>query len=133
MESPAHCVPSGEIEDNILEKQRHVMPVIFTAPSKSQLVYRLTSAVGTGRLSIYRDEDANQRELFHQLSTIRYNLRQNQQIEFEAPSSRDHDDCVMVLALAVEASNSATPHGFGGIVRGVDPLHMDRSGPWGDL
>lgn len=102
-----------------------VQPVVFTAPAKSLLGYRLVTAAQTGRLSIFRDDTEDSRELWRQLANVKYELKASEQLQFGVPPSLGHDDCVMSLALAVEAAASATPPHFGGIVRARDPLIRD--------
>jgi Terminase RNaseH-like domain len=99
---------------------KRVEPFTFTAATKSSLGFNLLAAAETGRLSIHRQETEASRELWRQLSHVRYALRGSERLEFAVPTSKGHDDCVMSLALAVHAAASSKPPPYGGINRGID-------------
>ncbi len=101
--------------------------LVFTAPSKSELAYRMLAMINTGRLSVYTsDGSAEEREFWREIFACRYWLRANETMAWAVPESEGHDDFVTSLALTCRAAERMSPVAAGGLVRSVD----DREGGW---
>jgi len=87
-----------------------VMPFVFTAASKSRLGFDLLAAVNAGRLKMYKgDGSPEYREFCHEIAIATSVFRANQTMGFGVDAARGHDDYLMSLALALEASNLYQP------------------------
>ena len=79
-----------------------VIPWIFTAPSKSDLGWRLLAAIDGGRLKEYADDGAEETRLFwRQLGACTYEVRPGpgKLLAWGADDPRIHDDLLLSLAL----------------------------------
>jgi hypothetical protein len=87
-----------------------VTPYAFSVQSKSQLGFKLLSAVNSGRLKMYRgDGSPEYREFWLELERARSQYRPNQTMNFYVDPARGHDDFLMSLALLVEAASKYSP------------------------
>ena len=99
--------------------ERRVDGVVFSQRSKSDLGFALLGAAQTGRLSFYTQKGAEDlEECFSQLQRIRYELRANEVMAWEAKDG-GHDDFVASLALCVKAANETAPLPAGGLIRAL--------------
>jgi hypothetical protein len=95
-----------------------VRPFKFTAESKSRLGYGLLAAVNGGRLRMYAaDDSVEYREFRQQAERARVAYRANQTMNFFVDPAEGHDDYVMSLALALEASAGSRPRTARGRLR----------------
>ena len=95
-----------------------VRPVRFTAESKSRLGYALLAAINGGRLKTYAaDGSAEHRQFWREMELARVAYRANRTMNFFVDPSQGHDDCLMSLALAVEAASDARPRPARGRIR----------------
>jgi hypothetical protein len=84
-----------------------VMPVRFSAESKSRLGYRLLAAVNGGRLRMYaQDGSSEYRDFWREMERARAAYRPNRLMSFYVEPSQGHDDYLMSLALLVEAASA---------------------------
>ena len=98
--------------------QHRVIPYRFTEHSKSHLGYELQAAANTNRLHIWQaDASDEHRELTRQLTLCRAVYKPNRALQFFLDPADGHDDCVISLALCIEAANNATPTVARGIMR----------------
>ena len=82
-----------------------VLPVRFTAESKSKLGYGLLAASNGGRLKLYAaDGSAEYADFQHEMEAARVHYRPNQQMNFFVEPADGHDDYLVSAALAVEAA-----------------------------
>jgi len=87
-----------------------VHPFKFTRQSKSELGFNLLAAINSGRLKLFQgDGSPEYREAMYQLERARVNYRPNQTMSFYVDPSDGHDDLLMSLALAIEATRDYTP------------------------
>jgi hypothetical protein len=81
-----------------------VSPFTFTAKSKSELGFRLLAAINSGRLKVYARDGSNEcKEFWKEMARAKCRFRPSQAINFYVSPSEGHDDCLMSLALVVEA------------------------------
>jgi hypothetical protein len=96
-----------------------VLPVRFSAESKSRLGYRLLAAVNGGRLKIYaQDGSPEYRQCWQEIERARATYRPNHTMNFFVDPSEGHDDYLISLALLVEAAQEVRPRAARGRVRG---------------
>jgi hypothetical protein len=79
-----------------------VTPWVFTAPSKSDLGWRLLAAIDSGRLKDYADDGAEETRLFwRQLDACSYEVRPGpgKLLSWGVDDARTHDDLLLSLAL----------------------------------
>lgn len=84
-----------------------VEPFVFTAEAKSQLGFGFLAAVNGGRFKVYRDpepEDGCLAEFWHEAVLCRYEVRRGQQLAFQVPETRGHDDFIISAALCAHAA-----------------------------
>lgn len=82
-----------------------VTAVRFTAESKSRLGYNLLAAVNGGRLKMYgADGSEEYRSFWQEMERARVAYRPNYTMNFFVDPSEGHDDYLVSLSLAVEAS-----------------------------
>ncbi len=82
-----------------------VQAVRFSAESKSRLGFELLAAVNGGRLKLYApDGSAEHAELWRQIELARAVYRPNRTMNFFVDPAQGHDDFVVSLALAVQAT-----------------------------
>ncbi len=87
-----------------------VVPVVFTATSKSELGFNLLAAGGTGGLQIYaHDTSPECAECWKELKAAAADYKPNRTLNFYVDPSKGHDDYVMSLALCVEAARKWEP------------------------
>jgi hypothetical protein len=87
-----------------------VLPLHFTAQSKSRLGFDLLAAVNSGRLKVYQgDGSPEYRELWWQIERARSYYRPNQTMNFYVDPAEGHDDFLVSLALLVEAASAYSP------------------------
>ncbi len=80
-------------------------PFQFTQASKSRLGFQLLAAVNSGRVKMYAPDGSEEcRELWLEMERARSHFRPNQTINFYVEPAQGHDDFLMSLALALEAS-----------------------------
>jgi hypothetical protein len=95
-----------------------VRPIRFTAESKSRLGYSLLAAVNGGRLRMYAGDASDEyREFRQQAERARVAYRANQTMNFFVDPAEGHDDYLVSLALAVEASAGSRPRAARGRIR----------------
>ena len=95
-----------------------VRPIRFTAESKSRLGYGLLAAVNGGRLRMYAGDGSEEyREFWQQVERARVAYRANQTMNFFVDPAEGHDDYLVSLALAVEASAGSRPRAARGRIR----------------
>jgi hypothetical protein len=83
-----------------------VVPVKFTARTKSGFGFRLLAAVNGGRLKIYRGDSSVAWMLcLDQLEKARVTYRPNRTMTFDVDPARGHDDYLMSLVLCLEAAS----------------------------
>jgi hypothetical protein len=77
----------------------------FTAKAKSELGFKLLAAINSGRLKVYdRDGSDECREFWKEMERAKCHYRPSQTVNFYVSPSEGHDDCLMSLALLVEAA-----------------------------
>jgi hypothetical protein len=87
-----------------------VQPVRFTSGSKSRLGYGLQAAVNGGRLRMYAaDGSPEYADFWREIEAARVAYRPNQEMNFYVDPSRGHDDYLVSVALAVDASREIDP------------------------
>jgi len=87
-----------------------VRPFKFTQQSKSELGFNLLAAVNSGRLKLFAgDGSPEYQEVMRQLEKARADYRPNQTMNFYVDPAEGHDDLLMALALAVEATRDYAP------------------------
>ena len=124
-----------------------VIPVMFSAKTKSDLGWRFLGAVETGRYHDYRPEggdtaagDADTRQFWYEVAHCQYEVipGAGQRMRWgvwEAPAydgaiARGHDDLLVSAALCTLLDDQPWPGtGQAGVVRRADPLQeIDRDG-----
>jgi hypothetical protein len=84
-----------------------VLPVRFSAESKSRMGYRLLAAVNSGCLKMYaQDGSPEYRDFWREIEEARAAYRPNRLMSFFVEPSRGHDDYLMSLTLLVEAASA---------------------------
>jgi hypothetical protein len=84
-----------------------VLPVRFSAESKSRLGYRLLAAVNSGCLKMYaQDGSPEYRDFWREMEQARAAYRPNRVMSFFVEPSQGHDDYLMSLTLLVEAASA---------------------------
>jgi hypothetical protein len=87
-----------------------VLPIKFTAVSKSRLGYELLAAVNAGRLKLYAaDGSLEYRHCLRELELARAAYRANRTMNFFVDAADGHDDYLISLALLVDAASDAAP------------------------
>jgi hypothetical protein len=81
----------------------------LSAETKSRLGFELVAAVNGGRLRLPAGEAPELREARRQLALCRALYRPNRTLNFYVEPRDGHDDCVVSLALALEAARDAGP------------------------
>ncbi|MFQ5879779.1 MAG: hypothetical protein ACE5IZ_06385 [Dehalococcoidia bacterium] len=85
-----------------------VLPLRFTAETKSRLGYQLLAAVNTGRLKLYAaDGSPDYRHFWRQVELARAAFRPSRTMNFYVDPSQGHDDYLTSLALMVAAAPTA--------------------------
>jgi hypothetical protein len=85
--------------------EQRVTSFVFTAQSKSALVYGLLAAVNAGRIRHFADDHSSEyAEFWRQARAARYAVRAHQAMTFEVSPTEGHDDFLVALALAAEAA-----------------------------
>ena len=98
-----------------------VTPFLFTTQSKSKLGFDLLSAIGSGRLRMYKAGGSPEyREFWSQVSKARSALRPNQTMNFYVDPARGHDDFLTSLALLVHASDYVPRRASGRLREGYE-------------
>ncbi|HVA86712.1 MAG TPA: hypothetical protein VNF73_10410, partial [Candidatus Saccharimonadales bacterium] len=100
-----------------------VVPVVFTAASKSELGYSLLAAVAGGRIKWYAhaDDDVEAGEFWQEVRECRYEVRPNRLMRWSVPESRGHDDFLAALALLPVAASDAPPPAAATLIAARDP------------
>jgi hypothetical protein len=84
-----------------------VLPVRFSAESKSRMGYRLLAAVNSGCLKMYaQDGSPEYRDFWREMEGARAAYRPNRLMSFSVEPARGHDDYLMSLTLLVEAASA---------------------------
>jgi len=87
-----------------------VVPLVFTAASKSKLGFELLAAVNSGRLKMYTSDGSTEyTEFWQEMEKAKSQYRPNQTMNFFVDPSQGHDDFLMSLALVLEAGNIYQP------------------------
>ncbi len=87
-----------------------IIPLVFTASSKSSLGFELLAALNAGRLKMYAGDGSNEySEFWHEIEKAKSQYRPNQTMNFFVDPSQGHDDFLMSLALVLEAVNNYQP------------------------
>jgi phage FluMu gp28-like protein len=101
-----------------------VLPVRFSAESKSRLGYGLLAAANGGRLKLYAgDGSLEHRDCWRELERARVAYRANRTMSFFVEPAEGHDDYLMSVALVVEAGADTAPR----VARGSLPRGEARS------
>jgi Terminase RNaseH-like domain len=88
----------------------HVIPFVFTPPSKSLLGFNLQAAVNSGRLKMYAADNSEEyREFWFEIDNAQSQYRASQTLNFFVDPVKGHDDFLMSTALLVEAANQCVP------------------------
>jgi hypothetical protein len=88
----------------------HVVPFVFTPPSKSLLGFSLQAAVNSGRLKMYAADNSEEyREFWGEIDNAQSRYRASQTLNFFVDPGKGHDDFLMSTALLVEAANLYVP------------------------
>jgi hypothetical protein len=88
----------------------HVIPFVFTPPSKTMLGFSLQAAVNSGRLKMYAGEGSEEfREFWWEIDNAQSQYRASQTLNFFVDPVKGHDDFLMSTALLVEAANQYVP------------------------
>jgi len=110
----------GEPIASFLEKSlgSRVRPFKFTQQSKSELGFNLLAAINSGRLKMFQgDGSTDYQQAMDQLEKARAHYRANQTMNFYVDPTDGHDDTLMSIALAVEATRDYTPKQAKGGIR----------------
>ena len=86
--------------------EEKVVPFHFTRQSKSKLAYQLLSLINSGRLKMYRDDEAPDDisiEAWKQLKLARYKVPGENMVDMYVAPDEGHDDYLMSIALCCEA------------------------------
>jgi hypothetical protein len=84
-----------------------VKPFNFTAPSKSELGFKLMAGVNSGRLKMYAaDNSPEYQEFWLEIDQAKSAYRANQTMNFFVSAAKGHDDFLMSLALTLEAAEN---------------------------
>jgi hypothetical protein len=84
-----------------------VLPMRFSAESKSRLGYRLLAAVNSGCLKMYaQDGSPEYRDFWREMEQARVAYRPNRVMSFFVEPTQGHDDYLMSLTLLVEAASA---------------------------
>jgi hypothetical protein len=107
------------LEDRFPER---VEKVIFTAPTKSQLAYRMLAMTNTRRVAVYKEQQVDAcspeaREFWTEIRACRYWMRAAEQMGWGVPESEGHDDFVVSLALCCRAAEELIPPAVGVLIR----------------
>ena len=95
-----------------------VSPFTFTAPSKSELGFKLLAAINSGRLKMYgTDGSPEYQEFWTQMEKARSQYRPNRTMNFYVDPSQGHDDFLMSLALLAQAAEEYSPRSAKGRLR----------------
>ena len=87
-----------------------VLPLKFSAVTKSRLGYELLAAVNTGRLKLYAgDGSLEHRHCIQELELAHAAYRANRTMNFFVEAADGHDDYLISLALLVDAAADAAP------------------------
>jgi hypothetical protein len=89
-----------------------ILPYHFSRSSKSRLTYHLLSLVNSGRLKLYRQEDAPleiSEEVWKQLKLARYRIPGEDLLDMYVDPADGHDDFLLSLALCGEAIRDLAP------------------------
>ena len=111
----------GEPVTSFLRKSlgSRVVALKFTQKAKSEIGFELLAAINSGRLKLYKqDGSGDYREMMFELQKAKSIYRPSQTLNFFIDSSEGHDDYLMSLALAVQATKKWTPRR----ARGFSPL-----------
>lgn len=89
---------------------RRVVPFKFSASTKSELGFKLLSAINSGRLKVYAADGSREYvEFWHEVELAKSCFRPTQTMNFYVDPSEGHDDYLMSLALVVEAGEACSP------------------------
>lgn len=92
-----------------------VLPLVFTAQSKSELGFNLLAAINSGSLKMYAaDSSGEYREFWFEMERAKSQYRPSRTMNFYVEPGEGHDDFLMSLALLVEAANQYIPRGAKG-------------------
>lgn len=90
----------------------------FTQSSKSKLGFGLLAAINAGRVKMYAaDSSPEYQEFWQEMERARSFYRPNQTMNFFVDPAEGHDDFLMSLALAVEATEGYEPRRAKGHMR----------------
>jgi hypothetical protein len=82
-----------------------VIPFVITSRSKSDLGFELLSFINSGRLKLYEQDGSREyKETLFELEGARAQYRPNQTMNFYVDPREGHDDFLVSLALAVQAT-----------------------------
>lgn len=97
-----------------------VLPLKFTAETKSRLGFGLLAAVNGGRLKLYaQDGSLEYQHCLQELEHARAEFRLNRTMNFLVDAPEGHDDYLISLALLVDAGTDAAPRVARGRVIGL--------------
>jgi hypothetical protein len=88
-----------------------VIPFHFTRQSKSKLAYHMLSLIDSGRLKMYKEEDAPDDisiEAWKQLKLARYRVPGENLLDMYVSTEEGHDDYLISIALCCEATREWT-------------------------
>ena len=96
----------------------HVIPLVITSRSKSNMGFELLSFINSGRLRLYRQDGSSEyRETLFELEKARAQYRPNQTMNFYVDPRDGHDDFLVSLALTVHAAGDLSPREARGRLR----------------
>lgn len=99
----------GDIMASLLAAKlgnERVTPFHFSRPSKSTLTYALLGLINSGRLTLYRPDEAPSAiydECWKQLRTARYRVPGENLLDMYVDPTEGHDDFLMSIALTCHA------------------------------
>lgn len=99
----------GEVMASLLEAklgEEKVEAFHFTRPSKSKLTFQFLSLINSGRLKMYRQDEAPQdvyEEAWRQLRMARYSVPAPNMLDMRVDPADGHDDILISIALLGEA------------------------------
>jgi hypothetical protein len=102
-----------------------VVPFHFTRQSKSKLTYQLLSLIDSGRLKMYKDEDAPDDisiEAWKQLKLARCKVPGENLLDMYVPPNEGHDDYLISIALCCEATGDKPKPDFYSVMIPPKPL-----------
>ncbi len=110
----------------------------FTGPSKSRAGFTMLAMCGTGRCTIYADNEAedirvHRARFLREAEVARYSLRFNEQLSYGVPQKEGHDDYLMSMALLCHAASQAPAPPESAIIPPHTPEGLRQRPHWADV